>query len=248
MTGFPETIIETSFGTLLAWATSAHHVGFRTLDQQYEREATRITINGVEYRMRLDLHSADYFTDKAAWRSYDGGWGLESYNSPILNRDNYADATSAAYEKVRDVLAPELVKFIQSEDGRRMLAEADYARAKADVDAAIEAVEKSRQLLDDAMRRRAAAVDRLTNLEGARSDVEQEESDNVGVKEIAERMGVNSSAVSNWIKRDASFPAPHISLSRSSVWNWPEVKAWAIATGRMTIGGALATGGIPRTQ
>lgn len=59
--------------------------------------------------------------------------------------------------------------------------------------------------------------------------------DLVGVGEIAEQVGMKSSAVWNWVKRHEDFPEPFVSLACGDIWLWPDVKAWLKATGRTTI-------------
>lgn len=73
--------------------------------------------------------------------------------------------------------------------------------------------------------------------------------DLVGVDEIAERLGVSRSAVSQWIARgwpgggagrphaDAKRPkSPKLIATisgRIAVYNWPDVERWARETGRL---------------
>lgn len=55
----------------------------------------------------------------------------------------------------------------------------------------------------------------------------------VGTREIAERLGVaHPETVHNWRRRYDDFPEPIGQLSGVFVWAWPDVKAWAKATGR----------------
>lgn len=56
----------------------------------------------------------------------------------------------------------------------------------------------------------------------------------VGTAEIAERIGVKRpQVVHDWIRRHPDFPAPVAQLSNVRVWAWPDVEAWARATGRL---------------
>lgn len=58
--------------------------------------------------------------------------------------------------------------------------------------------------------------------------------DLVGAAEIAERLGIShAQTVHTMRRRDPSFPAPVASLKRAHVWAWPDVAAWAKATGRL---------------
>jgi hypothetical protein len=55
----------------------------------------------------------------------------------------------------------------------------------------------------------------------------------VGAAEIAERMGLAlPQTVHDWRRRYADFPEPVAQLKMGYVWNWPDVLAWARATGR----------------
>lgn len=57
--------------------------------------------------------------------------------------------------------------------------------------------------------------------------------DLVGAAEIAERLGLaSSSVVRDWRRRYADFPTPVLTLRMGPVWRWPDVEAWATATGR----------------
>ena len=77
--------------------------------------------------------------------------------------------------------------------------------------------------------------------EGAR----MAESDIVGVSEIARRLGVSQQAVSAWVARGwpagkrgaAAVKAPRAVkvpgyVTRGTFYRWPDVKRWAVETGR----------------
>ena len=60
----------------------------------------------------------------------------------------------------------------------------------------------------------------------------------VTAEEIAQRLEVkDASVISNWRKRhrksDNPFPEPVKETPRAIIWDWPDVEAWAKATGRM---------------
>ena len=55
-------------------------------------------------------------------------------------------------------------------------------------------------------------------------------SDLVTAAEIAERLGVQRSTVSNWRARPLGFPEPIFRLN----YRWPDVVAWLLTTGRIT--------------
>lgn len=65
---------------------------------------------------------------------------------------------------------------------------------------------------------------------GRRVDVDEL----VGAAEIAERLGVKRlQVVHDWRRRHEEFPLPVVAVSRTLVWHWPEVRRWAIQTGRL---------------
>lgn len=56
----------------------------------------------------------------------------------------------------------------------------------------------------------------------------------VGTREIADRLGLaQAETVHAWRRRHAEFPAPLACVSGTLVWHWPDVEAWARATGRL---------------
>ncbi len=58
--------------------------------------------------------------------------------------------------------------------------------------------------------------------------------DLVGAAEIADRLGLShAQTVHNFRKRYADFPQPVAALRQAMVWEWPQVEAWARATGRL---------------
>jgi predicted DNA-binding transcriptional regulator AlpA len=54
----------------------------------------------------------------------------------------------------------------------------------------------------------------------------------VGTVEIAARLGVTRSAVDQWRARDLGFPSPRWEVGGRPAWNWADVEAWAVETGR----------------
>ena len=55
----------------------------------------------------------------------------------------------------------------------------------------------------------------------------------VGAAEIAQRLGLAQvQTVHSWRRRYSDFPEPVARLRQALIWNWPEVEAWAKATGR----------------
>jgi hypothetical protein len=58
--------------------------------------------------------------------------------------------------------------------------------------------------------------------------------DLVGATEIAERLGyAHSESIHALRRRHPDFPEPVAHLKRAHVWAWPDVEAWAKATGRL---------------
>jgi len=65
---------------------------------------------------------------------------------------------------------------------------------------------------------------------GRTVDVEQL----VGAAEIAERLGSDRTTFVHDLKRrHPDFPKPVATLKAGLVWAWPDVEAWARATGRL---------------
>lgn len=58
--------------------------------------------------------------------------------------------------------------------------------------------------------------------------------DLVGAAEIALRLGLkHPQSVSLLKRRHRDFPEPIMSLAKAFVWAWPDIAAWARATGRL---------------
>ena len=58
--------------------------------------------------------------------------------------------------------------------------------------------------------------------------------DLVGAAEVAVRLGLkHPQSVSLLKRRHAEFPEPVMQLAKAFVWNWPDIEAWAKATGRL---------------
>lgn len=56
----------------------------------------------------------------------------------------------------------------------------------------------------------------------------------VGAAEIAARIGVKRlQVVHDWRRRHAEFPRPVATVSRTLIWYWPDVRHWAVQTGRL---------------
>jgi len=58
--------------------------------------------------------------------------------------------------------------------------------------------------------------------------------DLVGAHEIAARLGVSRpQVVHDWRRRHPDFPAPIAQLKTALIWDWRDVEAWAVRTGRL---------------
>jgi predicted site-specific integrase-resolvase len=56
--------------------------------------------------------------------------------------------------------------------------------------------------------------------------------DPVGVRDIAERLGVKQQTASVWRHRGL-LPKPDWHASGLPLWNWPKIEEWARETGRL---------------
>lgn len=56
----------------------------------------------------------------------------------------------------------------------------------------------------------------------------------VGAAEIAERLGAaRPQVVHTWRQRYPDFPKPVAELRQALIWDWTEVRSWAVRTGRL---------------
>ena len=56
----------------------------------------------------------------------------------------------------------------------------------------------------------------------------------VGAHEVAERLGLShAQSVHTIRKRNLDFPAPVATLKTALIWDWREIEAWALRTGRL---------------
>jgi hypothetical protein len=60
--------------------------------------------------------------------------------------------------------------------------------------------------------------------------------DPVGSADIARRLGVQRLTVVQWRKRGL-LPEPKGTASGAPLWDWPDIEAWARATGRLNRAG-----------
>ncbi len=58
--------------------------------------------------------------------------------------------------------------------------------------------------------------------------------DLVGAAEVAERLSLAQvQTVHTWRRRYEDFPQPVARLKQALIWSWPDIQAWARATGRL---------------
>ena len=61
--------------------------------------------------------------------------------------------------------------------------------------------------------------------------------DPVGIVEIADRLNVQRATVDQWLARGLP-PEPRYTVGGRPAWNWHEIQAWALQTGRLKSKGA----------
>jgi hypothetical protein len=62
--------------------------------------------------------------------------------------------------------------------------------------------------------------------------------DPVGIKEIGERLEVQRATVDMWLFRELLPPA-RWTVGGRPAWDWPDVEAWAVETGRLGSSGRV---------
>ena len=59
--------------------------------------------------------------------------------------------------------------------------------------------------------------------------------DLIDAQGIADRLGLaQRQTINSWIARYPDFPAPLGTWGGARIWEWPQVEAWARATGRLS--------------
>jgi hypothetical protein len=171
-----QTTVETPLGTLRVWATDGDHLGAATV-HDHEKTAhpewgvcvESVRIFGVDYFVRLDLHPrAQLEANDTRW-SYGGdsdevreaAW-VADRNYDYLSRIEYKAGASynanqpsfAAHKKLRNELIPFMSAWAESDDGKKLLHEAENDRFLEDITAIRSRV---RWLRDDADRSEVVA-------------------------------------------------------------------------------------------
>lgn len=136
---FPHAEVETPLGTVRVWSTGAEHVGVSGPDTYTDGFRTSaITIRGVPYTLRLDLHPAAYHVEHAEGRAWEAD-SADAYPYPfdsqrtsgggyylgavyMTRTDTYKDASEAAERKALDVIVPAVNAFLETDEGRAMVA------------------------------------------------------------------------------------------------------------------------------
>ena len=64
--------------------------------------------------------------------------------------------------------------------------------------------------------------------------------DPVGISEIAERLNVQRQTVNSWRssgkedrERSTPLPQPAVIITKTPIWEWETIRAWALSTGRL---------------
>ena len=72
--------------------------------------------------------------------------------------------------------------------------------------------------------------------------------DPVGISEIAERLNVQRQTVNSWRsrgkedrERSTPLPQPAVIITKTPIWEWETIRAWALNTGRLPAANARST-------
>lgn len=150
---FPEAVVESPFGRVTVWATSANHVGVRTsgninTPKPADGPAAAIVVNKVPMTLRADVTREAEIEN--AWNREDvgDGWVIGRSGGLMLskvkaNEDGTFDSlwpqdvSNAAFNKVLNKLVKEwLIDFIASPAGQALIAKAAEDKAASDLAAA----------------------------------------------------------------------------------------------------------------
>ena len=130
MIEIPEAFVATPLGVLRVWATSEHIVRAATLpgwvktrpayrdDAQAQRCAERVTIEQVNYALRLWLHSTEWSGGRGAWATH-RGWVLPR-GAVELTRHSGMAPVPAARSRAGTLVLPAVAEWADSLAGQRL--------------------------------------------------------------------------------------------------------------------------------
>lgn len=130
--------VDTPNGRLKVWATSLDHLAIGTTvagdDRNPEQIDTleAIVVNGVEYRLRMDLHSLAWWREQEAKGrargEVSGEWVLDVNTMYMVRNDNpLTEATDAARKKIVTLLFPWVAEWANGPVASALLADAETA-------------------------------------------------------------------------------------------------------------------------
>ena len=130
MIDIPEAFAATPLGVLRVWATSEHIVRAATLpgwvktrpayrdNAQAQRCAEHVTIDQVDYTLRLWLHSIEWSGGRGAWATH-SGWVLPR-DAVELARHSGLPPVPAARSRAGTLVLPAVAEWADSPTGRRL--------------------------------------------------------------------------------------------------------------------------------
>ena len=130
MIDIPEAFVATPLGVLRVWATSEHIVRAATLpgwvktrpayrdNAQAQRCAEHVTLDQVDYTLRLWLHSIEWSGGRGAWATH-GGWVLPC-DAVELARGSGLAPVPAARSRAGTLVLPAVAEWADSPAGRRL--------------------------------------------------------------------------------------------------------------------------------
>ena len=169
MAYFVESEFESTLGTLKVIFHGNSTLFMTYGPSDYGHERTYLTINRVKYHARIDLSLND-----GSWGPYRDQNGHDWHFSH-LSREDFKDASTTAGAKVRNVLVPELVAYIDAhpelvKEGLAKTKQDEIDRAASKLANAKAELEKATQLLGTS----AADIDAV-NAAGAFTDPKLEQ-------------------------------------------------------------------------
>lgn len=164
---FPEAEVTSAIGTVRVWSTGAEHVGVSDPERPYagNPKPGSITVRGIPYRVRIDLHPAAYHVaaeGEPSWKAdtveaypfaFDslrlrgGGYYLAAV---LMHRSDGRwpdDASEAAKRKALEVLVPAVNAFLETDEGRTLLREGEAEHVAQEIARAETQYEKAAEEL-----------------------------------------------------------------------------------------------------